>query len=125
MTVLHMHCTRSEMIFLCRLNLKSHLSDWILTMRAENELNLRSTHLKLKRSFEAAAAWICRDPAGSLFNLGVMLFSGCNFGGWVIMSEIGYKNKKDFLATTWRAGERSFIFEEGYLISNFSADDSV
>ena len=39
---------------------------------------------------------ICRDLAGSLFNLGVRNFSGLNFGGCVIERNIGSKNKKDF-----------------------------
>jgi len=30
-------------------------------------------------------------------NLGVMKFSGCDFGGATTMTHIGRKNKKDFL----------------------------
>lgn len=40
-TSLDIYCSRSEMILLCRLDFKSHLSDWILTMKAEIELNFR------------------------------------------------------------------------------------
>ena len=55
--------------------------------------------LKLESCAEDPGAWIYRDLAGYLFNLGVYSFSGFNFGGCVILSEIGSKNKKDFLSS--------------------------
>jgi len=74
----------------------------LLPMRAEIERILRrswSYYAEARRSFEAAGVWLCRDFAGSLFNLGVMNFSGLDFGGYVIMNDIGSKNKKDFLSS--------------------------
>lgn len=90
------------MILLCGLDLKSPLFFLLLPIRAYFELILRrswSCYVEAQRSFEAAAAWICRDSAGSLFGRGVMNFSGLNFGGCVISSNIGYRPKKDFLSS--------------------------
>ena len=110
MSQVHIYCSLNEMILLCRLDLKSHLSDWILTMRAEIELNLRDSEaamLKLEAASEDPGSWICRDSAGSLFNLGVLNFSGLDFGGDVTVSQIGRNLKKDFPTITWRAGGES------------------
>ena len=104
--------SRSELILLYRLDLTSRYFLLDLPMRDEIELNLKSTHLKLLRSFEDPGLLRCRDSSGSLFNLGVMLFSKSAFGGDITMSDIGYRPKKDFLAATQRAGGGETILVE-------------
>jgi len=108
MTSLHMHCTRSERILLCRLDLKSHFSDWILTILTENALILRGSRaavFELRSWLKILDCCAGKYFFGSLFNLGVCCFSGWKSSGDITISNIGYKNKKDFRsnhAESWR-----------------------
>jgi len=107
MSQVHTMCSRSEMILLYRLDLKSPLFFLLLPIRAYFELILRdpgAAMLKLRSWLKILDCCAGKYFSGSLFNLGVMLFSGLNFGGCVILSEIGYRPKKDFLSSHRRSG---------------------
>ena len=131
MTSLDNICTRRELIFLCRDRVRLSNFFLLLPIRAYFERNLTGSEtmlLKLESCVEAAPAWLCKDLADLLFNLGVIRFRGLDLGGCVIMSDLGDKNKKDFLATTWRAGGGEFElagswthFWRGYFIDKISA----
>jgi len=88
----HIYCRRRETIFLCRLLLNSHFSDCFLTILTEIELILRRSRaamLELRSALKLLELLRCRDLPGSLFKLGVMLFSKSAFGGDIIVSDIG------------------------------------
>ena len=53
--------------------------------------------LELRSALKILELRICGELLASPFNLGVCSISGWSFGGCVILSNIGYKNKKDFL----------------------------
>lgn len=98
MSQVHILCTRSELILLCRLEFKSHFSDCFLTILTEIELILRRSRaamLEAQSCAEDPGSWICRDPARSFIFRGVCSFSKSAFGGDITMSNIGSKNKKD------------------------------
>lgn len=118
MSQVHIYCRRRETIFLCRLLLNSHFSDCFLTILTEIELILRRSRaamLELRSALKLLELLRCRDLPGSLSFRGVCSFSGCNFGGYVIMSEIGYKNKKDFSCSHEKDRRRGRImFKESF-----------
>lgn len=119
MTQMHMHCIRSETILLRRLDLKSHFSDCFLTIRAYFEFILRdpgAAMFKLRSWLKILDCYAGKYFSGSLFNLGVCKFSGLDFGGCVIISNIGYKNKKDFSCSHAEDRRRGRImFKESFL----------
>lgn len=121
MTSLHILCSSSETILLRRLDLKSLFYDWIMTILTEIELILRDpggAMLKLRSALKILELRICGELLASPFNLGVCSISGWSFGGCVILSNIGYKNKKDFLQSqdsrieerVWRRRKELEIF---------------
>lgn len=60
--------------------------------------------LELRSALKIKELRICGELLASLFNLGVCVISKLNFGGCVMLSDIGYKNKKDFPSSLRRSG---------------------
>ncbi len=92
-------CSRSEMILLYRLDLKSPLFFLLLPIRAYFALILRDpggAMLKLRSWLKILELRICGELLASPFNLGVHCFSGWKSGGYIIERDIGCKPKRTF-----------------------------
>lgn len=106
MSQLDTMCSRSEMILLYRLDLKSPLFFLLLPIRAYFAPILRDpggAMLELRSALKILELRICGELLDLPFNLGVHCFSGWKSCGDIILSNIGCNPKRTFAAMTWRA----------------------